>query len=46
MSGAKDKLTCPKCGSDQTEKILSSFGISGEETSSSDSCPTGTCPLS
>ncbi len=46
MSGDKDKHTCTKCGSEQMGKILSSFGISSEESSSSESCPTGTCPIS
>ena len=42
------ELTCPNCGSNQTEKLMSVFGTSGFSTtrnftsSSADSCqPTG-----
>lgn len=37
--------TCEKCGSNETEKIFSTFAARSGKASSS-SCPTGTCPLS
>jgi len=38
---------CEKCGSEDTEKVFSAFAAkSGTSSSSSSSCPTGTCPLS
>jgi len=46
-AGAKDKHTCAKCGSSEVVKLLSSFGVGRSGTSSSSSsCPTGTCPIS
>ncbi len=37
---------CEKCGSHDTEKALSTFAAKSGNSSSSSSCPTGTCPLS
>ena len=38
---------CEECGSKDTEKVFSTFAAkSGTSSSSSSSCPTGTCPLS
>jgi putative FmdB family regulatory protein len=47
-SGSKDKHLCEKCGSSDMKKLFSGFSVGqGSSTSqSSDSCPTGTCPLS
>jgi putative FmdB family regulatory protein len=37
---------CEKCGSKDTEKILSAFAVrSGSSSFESSTCPTGTCPL-
>lgn len=37
---------CQKCGSKDTEKVFSTFAAkSGASSSSSPSCPTGTCRL-
>jgi putative FmdB family regulatory protein len=45
--GSRKPHPCQKCGSKDTQKILSSFAAkSGGSSSSSSSCPTGTCPLS
>ena len=46
-AGAKGKHTCAKCVGSEMVKLLSSFGVgrSGASSSSS-SCPTGTCPIS
>jgi len=39
--------TCEKCGSEDTERLLSSFAVrSGGLSSDNSTCPTGTCPLS
>ncbi len=49
--GASEEVVCPKCGSKKAEKLLSSFSVSGGDSSSSGpscstgSCPTGTCPF-
>ena len=38
---------CEKCSSKATDKVFSTFAAkSGTSSSSSSSCPTGTCPLS
>jgi len=39
---------CEQCGSEKTEKILSTFAVGEGKSSGStgSSCPTGTCPLS
>jgi len=38
---------CEECRSKATEKIFSTFAAkSGSSSSSTSSCPTGTCPLS
>lgn len=42
-AGARTRHTCAKCGSGATEKTLSTFAA---RSSTADSCPTGTCPLS
>lgn len=36
---------CEKCGSNETEKVFSTFATKSGKASST-SCPTGTCPLS
>ena len=44
---ARRPHTCEKCGSNDTEKVFSTFAAkSGTSSCSSSSCPTGTCPLS
>ncbi len=45
-SGAKASHKCQKCGSARMEKQLSAFGVGKGRSSSSASCPTGTCSLS
>jgi putative FmdB family regulatory protein len=46
-SGSSETHACEKCGSKQTEKILSGFAVKVSGSSSgSESCPTGTCPIS
>ena len=46
ISSSKMEQKCPKCGSKEIEKLLSSFSVGKSNTSSSStSCPTGTCPL-
>ena len=41
------KHKCEKCGNSDLQKLFSSFSaVSGTKSSGSDSCPTGTCPLS
>ncbi|MCD6521239.1 zinc ribbon domain-containing protein [Candidatus Calescamantes bacterium] len=44
ISSNKMGQKCPKCGSKEIERLLSSFSV-GKPNSSSTSCPTGTCPL-
>ncbi len=45
-AGDKGKHTCAKCSSTQMVKLLSAFGVGKTgASSSSDSCPTGTCSL-
>ncbi|HID92992.1 MAG TPA: zinc ribbon domain-containing protein [bacterium (Candidatus Stahlbacteria)] len=42
-----EELQCHKCGSKKLKRLLSSFGVRIEGSSSDSlSCPTGTCPLS
>lgn len=45
-SGKKAKV-CPKCGSKRTVKQLSAFSAASAHptSSSTPSCPTGTCPF-
>ncbi len=46
-AGSRKAHACEKCGSGRTEKVFSAFAAkSGGPSSSSSSCPTGTCPLS
>jgi putative FmdB family regulatory protein len=46
-SGSKGKHVCEKCGGKEMQKLFSTFSAtSGSKSDSSDSCPTGTCPLS
>jgi len=46
-AGGNKKHTCEKCGSNEMQKLFSTFATSSSSKSSgSDSCPTGTCPLS
>ncbi|MEK7847014.1 MAG: zinc ribbon domain-containing protein [Nitrospinota bacterium] len=42
LSSKIEGASCPKCGSDKTEKLMSSFAAVGS-SSASDSCDTGTC---
>jgi len=44
--GSKKRHKCPKCGSTRMEKLFSTFGVSPGGTTSTGSCPTGTCSLS
>lgn len=38
---------CEQCGSSSLQKLFSTFAsTSSEKSGGSDSCPTGTCPLS
>ncbi len=47
QAGSRKAHACEKCGSAKTEKVFSTFAAkSGGLSSSSSSCPTGTCPLS
>ncbi len=45
--GARKPHPCEKCGSAETERLLSAFAAHGGEGASGGgaSCPTGTCPL-
>ena len=44
--GRTTNHACEKCGSKDTAKLFSTFAAkSGGSSSSSSSCPTGTCPL-
>jgi putative FmdB family regulatory protein len=46
-AGSRKGHPCEKCGSKDTEKMLSTFSAqAGGSSASSSSCPTGTCPLS
>jgi len=46
-SDGKGPHACEKCGCKDTEKVFSTFAArSGNSSSSSPACPTGTCPLS
>jgi len=43
-----EELSCKKCGSKKLEKLMSSFAVSSNSSSSStpeSSCPYGTCGL-
>ena len=48
VTAERVELKCRKCGSNNIEKIVSSFSV-GNSTSKSNSsgmsCPTGTCPI-
>ena len=44
-SNSKGKHICQKCGSSDMRKMFSGFSV-GQSNQASDSCPTGTCPLS
>ena len=44
-SGNKSQHICEKCGNPDTKKLFSGFAV-GQSSKGSDSCPTGTCPLS
>jgi putative FmdB family regulatory protein len=38
--------SCQKCGSNELQKLFSTFSAtSSSKSGGSDSCPTGTCPL-
>jgi len=43
-----EKKVCKKCGSKKIKRIFASFSVSSGDNSStsSSSCPTGTCPFS
>jgi len=44
---SKEKHVCEKCGSNDLQKLFSTFSAGNSSTSGSpDSCPTGTCPFS
>jgi putative FmdB family regulatory protein len=47
-SGNRRKHICERCKSADMQKLLSGFAVghSGSTSTSGDSCPTGTCPLS
>lgn len=45
-AGSKKSHVCETCGSKDTEKMFSTFAATSGGSSSSSSCPTGTCPLS
>jgi putative FmdB family regulatory protein len=45
-AGARKAHACEKCGSEDTEKVFSTFATKSDSSSSASSCPTGTCPLS
>jgi putative FmdB family regulatory protein len=46
-SGSKVKHVCEKCGSDKLQRLFSTFSTgSSSKSVGTDSCPTGTCPLS
>ena len=46
-ANARGAHACEKCGSENTEKVFSTFAAkAGGSSSSGASCPTGTCPLS
>jgi len=42
------KHVCEQCGDSDMQKLLSGFSVGRSDSTSqgSDSCPTGTCPLS
>lgn len=40
-----EKPQCPKCKSKELERILSIFAVRMGKSSSSATCPTGTCSL-
>ncbi|MBN2543575.1 zinc ribbon domain-containing protein [bacterium] len=40
-----DKPKCSKCGSENLKKLPTTFGVKMGSSSSTGSCPTGTCPL-
>jgi len=45
-SGGKNKHICEKCGGSDMQKLFSTFSATSRSKSGdSDSCPTGTCPL-
>lgn len=47
-AGKKDQTkTCPACGSENTERMLSTFAVGTAKSSSecATCCPTGTCGL-
>ena len=46
QAGSRSRHTCKKCGSVHLEKLPASFSVGKGRSSSSSSCPTGTCPLS
>lgn len=47
VTSEKLELKCKNCGSKKIEKTLGTFSVGnpGDKSSSSGSCPTGTCPL-
>ncbi len=45
-AGSDKKHTCEKCGSNDLQKMFSTFSATISSKSSGDgSCPTGTCPF-
>lgn len=45
-ANSSKKHKCEKCGSGDLEKVFSVFSAGSSKSGGSDSCPTGTCPLS
>ncbi len=47
VGSSEKKHTCEKCGSNEMERLFSTFSVgSSSKSSGSNICPTGTCPLS
>ena len=46
VGAGKEEMKCTKCNSKNIKKIFAPFNtVSGNDSSSSQSCPTGTCNL-
>ena len=47
VTSQKPEFKCEKCKSENIKRLLSTFSVGGsnDKTSSSSSCPTGTCNL-
>lgn len=44
VTAKKVEMVCPKCKSENIEKVLAAFSV-GSSSKSGNSCPTGTCPF-